>query len=156
MKHELVLDYMPLAEKIARDANLRTPPNVSEDDLKSVAYMGLVDAARRFDPEKGSFGGYARTRITGEIKDHLKKVIEQDRICLSEERSERDHDPVQTRDFFEFVSTKLSDTEGDVLRMYYIEEKTLKEIGAVRGVSESRASQILGGSVKRLRKVLKG
>jgi RNA polymerase sigma factor (sigma-70 family) len=147
---------MPLAEKMAREACRRTPPNVSEDDLKSVAYMGLVNAARKFDPSKGSFGVYAKIRICGDIKDYLKKIIAQSDIgnMLVQEAREETNE-LSTRDFFEFIATKLNDAEGDVVRMYYMEDKTLKEIGETRGVSESRISQILGSSIKRLQRVLK-
>jgi len=41
-----------------------------------------------------------------------------------------------------------------VISLYYVEEMNLKEIGAVLEVSESRVSQILSGSVKKLRQNL--
>ncbi len=46
---------------------------------------------------------------------------------------------------------KLPEREGMVLSLYYDDELTLKEIGAVLGVSESRVSQIHSKAVVRLR-----
>ena len=45
----------------------------------------------------------------------------------------------------------LLERERTVISLYYVEEMNLKEIGAVLDVSESRVSQILSSSVKKLR-----
>ncbi|HEX71921.1 MAG TPA: FliA/WhiG family RNA polymerase sigma factor [Candidatus Hydrogenedentes bacterium] len=49
---------------------------------------------------------------------------------------------------------QLPDQQQKVLNLYYYEELTLKEIGAVLDVSESRVCQIHGAAMKRLRKVM--
>lgn len=41
-----------------------------------------------------------------------------------------------------------------ILKLYYVEELNLKEIGAVLGVNESRVSQILSATLKELRPLL--
>jgi RNA polymerase sigma factor for flagellar operon FliA len=51
---------------------------------------------------------------------------------------------------------ELPDQQQKVLNLYYYEELTLKEIGAVLEVSESRICQIHGAAVKQLRKVVRG
>ena len=43
-----------------------------------------------------------------------------------------------------------------MLHLYYFEQLTLKEIGAVLEVSESRICQVHGAAMKTLRKVLRG
>lgn len=156
MQHQqLVLDYMPLAKKMARDTSRRTPPNVSEDELRSVAYMGLVSAALHFDESRGSFAGYARIRISGELKDHLRRLI---RYAGSESLRDYSFESYDTNsdDFFEFISTKLNEAEFRVVKMYYIECMTLKEIGKIQGLGESRISQIMSGAVRKLRIIMKG
>ena len=45
----------------------------------------------------------------------------------------------------------LADQQQKVLHLYYYEELTLKEIGAVLDVSESRVCQIHGQAMLRLR-----
>ena len=48
----------------------------------------------------------------------------------------------------------LPERERTVVSLYYVEEMNLKEIGAVLEVSESRVSQILSSSVKKLRRFI--
>ena len=45
----------------------------------------------------------------------------------------------------------LPDREAKVLSLYYVEEMTMKDIGASLGVVESRVSQIHSGALKMLR-----
>jgi RNA polymerase sigma factor for flagellar operon FliA len=61
----------------------------------------------------------------------------------------------------ENVKTVIADAIGTlderrqlILKMYYVEEMNLKEIGAVIGVNESRVSQILSATLKELRPLL--
>lgn len=49
---------------------------------------------------------------------------------------------------------RLPEQQQKVLHLYYYEELTLKEIGAVLEVTESRVSQIHGAAMKALRKAL--
>ena len=51
---------------------------------------------------------------------------------------------------------QLPDQQQKVLNLYYYEHLTLKEIGAVLEVSESRVCQIHSAAMKTLRKVLRG
>ena len=51
---------------------------------------------------------------------------------------------------------KLPDQQQKVLNLYYYQELTLKEIGVVLEVSESRVCQIHSAAVKTLRKVVQG
>jgi RNA polymerase sigma factor for flagellar operon FliA len=49
---------------------------------------------------------------------------------------------------------KLSEQETQVISFYYYEELTLKEIGQILGVTESRVSQIHGKAIASLRALL--
>ena len=45
----------------------------------------------------------------------------------------------------------LPERDKTIISLYYVEEMNLKEIGAVLDISESRVSQILSSTVKKLR-----
>ena len=49
---------------------------------------------------------------------------------------------------------ELPERERQILSLYYVEELSLKEIGEVLGVTESRICQIHGHAVKKLRQIL--
>ena len=49
----------------------------------------------------------------------------------------------------------LPERDKTIISLYYVEEMNLKEIGAVLDISESRVSQILSSTVKKLRTHLK-
>jgi len=68
--NELVLSYLGLAEALAGRFEAKGRERA---DLNQVAYLGLVKAARGFDPAKGgSFPAYAAPTITGELKRYLR------------------------------------------------------------------------------------
>lgn len=67
----LTLDNLALARSVARRFFSRS--TTRDDDLVQVAYIGLWNAARRFDPARGtSFAAFAVPTISGEIKRHLR------------------------------------------------------------------------------------
>jgi|SaaInlV_100m_DNA_2_1039680.scaffolds.fasta_scaffold08098_2 RNA polymerase sigma factor for flagellar operon FliA len=151
--NKLILDYMPLAEKMAWEKCRSTPPNISIDDLKSAAYFGLVDAANKYDYSV-NFCTYARIRIMGEIFDFMRGISWGTRkspfIPLS-----LDNDCVFDCfvsdckcDFLEEISHKIKSSLYLVLRKYYIDGYSLKDIGNQLGVSESRISQMLSQAKK--------
>lgn len=71
--------------------------------------------------------------------------------------SGRDESPLtqflqsELRDLLTKAIEELPDKERQVLSLYYFEELTMKEVGAVLGVGESRVSQIHSMAVLRLR-----
>lgn len=70
VRNRLVERHMGLAAHIA---NRYRRANMSDDDLRQVAMVGLVKAVDRFDPEYGgSFSSFAGPTIEGEIKRHFR------------------------------------------------------------------------------------
>jgi RNA polymerase sigma factor for flagellar operon FliA len=59
------------------------------------------------------------------------------------------------KDLVEFCKKKLSVKERNILVMYYFEDLTLKEIGAILDLSESRVCQLHAKLITRLRAYLK-
>lgn len=70
---ELVCRYRPLVERIARRQADGLPDSIAVEDLVQAGMLGLLEAARRFDPDHGTpFEGYAATRIRGAMIDELR------------------------------------------------------------------------------------
>lgn len=67
-------DHLPLVGAIAKVMSRRLPSTVELDELINDGVVGLLDAARRFDPTRGvPFSAYAGHRIRGAILDGLRK-----------------------------------------------------------------------------------
>lgn len=66
----LALQHMDVAEKIAGNFARRTVH--PKEDLLQLAMIGLIKAARRYDPSRGPFRPYGRTYANGEITHFLR------------------------------------------------------------------------------------
>lgn len=174
-----MLHYLPLVERVAKRVARRLPANVSLDDLVGAGSVGLIDAVKRFDPARApSFAAYAELRIRGAILDHLRSVDWLPRsMRASVKRGESESAVVSVDDhtigFEAFADagpspsmafeqrerqaglaaaiTQLPERSRRVLALYYIDELTLKEIGEVLGVTESRVCQLHSEAVQRLK-----
>jgi RNA polymerase sigma factor (sigma-70 family) len=68
-QRRLAVRHLPLARALTRRLESLWPSE--RDDLRSTAYMALVDAARTFDVNRGiSFSTYARRRIRGHLSEY--------------------------------------------------------------------------------------
>lgn len=69
----LVDEHLPLVRQVVSDLSKRLPRHVRRDDLESAAMLGLAQAARSFDPERGiAFERHASNRIRGALLDELR------------------------------------------------------------------------------------
>lgn len=69
-RERAIRESMPLARRLAFRYYHRREPL---DDLVQVAYLGLVKAIDRFDPDRGvSFASFATPTILGELRRHLR------------------------------------------------------------------------------------
>ncbi len=67
-QRRLAVRHLPLARSLTRRVESLWP--TERDDIRSTAYMALVEAARNFDPERGiSFSTFARHRIRGDLRE---------------------------------------------------------------------------------------
>jgi RNA polymerase sigma-B factor len=74
----LVRTHLALADRLALRYAGRGQPY---EDLQQVAYLGLVTAARRFDPERGvQFVTFAQATVVGELKKYFRDFSWQLRV----------------------------------------------------------------------------
>ena len=66
----LALQHQDIAERVAANISRRT--GHPREDLHQIAMLGILQAARRYSPERGSFRPYARTYANGEVYHHLR------------------------------------------------------------------------------------
>jgi RNA polymerase sigma-B factor len=68
-REELVRMLLPLAQRLA---GRYRHTSESQEDLEQVAYLGLIKAIDRFDPDLGPLVRYAVPTILGELKRHFR------------------------------------------------------------------------------------
>ena len=73
LDNELIIQFLPMVNKIARQVISYLKPPLSFEDMVSAGTVGLVKAAHDFDPSRGvEFKTYAYIRIKGSILDELR------------------------------------------------------------------------------------
>ncbi len=73
LDNEQIAEFLPLVHKIVRQVVTYLKPPLSFEDLVSAGAVGLVKAAREFDPSHhAEFKTYAYIRIKGAILDELR------------------------------------------------------------------------------------
>lgn len=213
-REERIREHMGMARRLARKVCRRLPPTANHEELESAAYLGLAEAAARFDPSRGEpFVAFAAKRIRGAIFDELRRADALTRrgregarrIQKAAETAEkRRGGPVDSEDvagelgisadelsrergkfenakavsFDELLESPAADSEEApdrvcaraqektalasaisalserdqlVLSLYYRDDLTLKEIGEVLGITESRVCQIRSRTLCALR-----
>lgn len=226
LRQRLLDRYLPLVRNVAGRMAINFPRSVELCDLVNTGVIGLIEAFRNFDPDRGvKFETYAVPRIRGAILDELRsldwvprstraKAREIERSLLGFENDygrppsdaelakrlkitveelydsledvsktallsldelifrEEDNRQVprietvedqaanttlkklergELQTFLVGAIERLTEQEKLVIALYYYEELTLKEIGEVMKISESRVSQIHTKAVLKLR-----
>jgi RNA polymerase sigma factor for flagellar operon FliA len=213
----LVMQHLGLVKRVALHLKVRIPPFMELDELIQVGMIGLLEAARAFNPDKGvDFENFALSRVRGAILDEVRQlsylprsavafnklesratdalatelgraptqselaehlgddidsfhkkrgnasrfetfsmeVVADEVLGIADERSRQPEAIVEHADFMRAVTQAIADLperEQLLMQLYYVEELNLKEIGEIVGVTESRVSQLLTATVKKLR-----
>jgi len=66
----LALQHRDIAATVAGNISRRT--SHPKEDLEQIAMLGIIQAARRYSPERGSFRPYARNYANGEVYHFLR------------------------------------------------------------------------------------
>jgi RNA polymerase sigma factor for flagellar operon FliA len=73
LDNDNIVQYLPMVKRIVQKVTTYIKPPLSYEDLVSAGTIGLIKAARDFDPSKqAQFDTYAYIRIKGAILDELR------------------------------------------------------------------------------------
>ncbi len=125
----------PTIDEIGRHLNME--PKDVEEVLANVRNVATVSLNEMYMDENGETVHAAAFVADGEAKTPLDDAMRQESI-----------------DLLAGAIRRLPETQQRVLHLYYYEELTLKEIGAVIEVSESRICQIHKEATKKLRAMM--
>ncbi len=85
----LVLAHLGLVKRVALHLKVRIPAFMELDELIQVVMIGLLEAARAFDAQKGvDFENFAVSRVRGAILDEVRNLSSLPRSAVAFNRSE--------------------------------------------------------------------
>lgn len=134
LRHEFGRE--PLTDEIAGDLGIEA---AQVDDVMAQLQTAQVLALDDYIPSDAE-GANRRLDVTADGS-----ILSPEEKAEEEERIDRLVEAIRT----------LPDQQQKVLNLYYFEELTLKEIGAVLEVSESRICQVHSAAMKTLRKKMR-
>jgi RNA polymerase sigma-B factor len=157
--NDLCEKYLPLARKIAAGFTGR---GIHYEDLYLAGRLGLVRASRKFDPDRGAFGPYAKLWIKGEITRLFKPAADAMALGRSESLNAPALGDDQAADLplqaDETVPAVTPDLSGLTEREQAVlvgrsRGETLSELGRDLGVSQERVRQVHAKATQKARKI---
>jgi len=162
---DLVRRGLPLVQYLVSDVAARVPRSVHREDLVSAGMLGLAQAARSWDADRGvTFECFARTRINGAILDELRgrdwasRSVRSDsrrhRAALEELTIELGRTPTLTEvaERMGVDVVTLERLEGDVARASVLSFESVfadpDSATAPAATGESPADELLGRELK--------
>jgi RNA polymerase sporulation-specific sigma factor len=134
-------------------------PTVSYEDIFLEGVYGLIKAIDKYKPQKGSFSTYATIWIKQSIRRFLQKEKaqlkgrgylpvqedEEEQMTLEDMPAEEEELPSSDIESLkrkiEYAS--IPQRSKDILRMYFLEGYSLREIGEKIGLSKERVRQLI-------------
>ena len=91
----LVMAHLGMVKRVALHLKVRLPPFMELDELIQVGMIGLLEAARAFDPVKGQeFENFAHSRVRGAILDEVRRLsfLPRSAVAINKSHSEATHE----------------------------------------------------------------
>lgn len=129
------------------------------EQFRQVANIAIWLAWERYDPQKGDFEPYASKSIRGALLDELKKSIQYEELQIPTEDSQLQMyldsmEDERNINILEQLTEEINGIEKKILRAYYFEGNTHKEIANELNMSTAALQKKKSRLLKRLRKVL--
>jgi RNA polymerase sigma factor for flagellar operon FliA len=136
-------------ERALEELEMKQGRNVPDEELAD--YMGIsLD-------ELNTLMGQMHTSAILSLDSHILDIVGMPSELVGSEGIPEEH--AVTNELKEILGQaigQLTEREQKIVDLYYYHELTLKEIGMVIGVSESRVSQLLSRALLKLKNKLKG
>jgi len=137
-------------ENTINDLSLKTGRNVSNDEIARMLNITEQEVNRI----RGQMSNISIVSLDGfreTDENSYRTVISDDSVYANPEKS---YEKVAIQDIIYDALLTLKERDRLVLTLYYYEELTLKEIGKILGVTESRVCQMHARSLKKIREYL--
>ena len=117
----LVMQHLGLVKRVALHLKVRIPPFMELDELIQVGMIGLLEAARAFNPDKGvDFENFALSRVRGAILDEVRQLSYLPRSAVAFNKSEsRATDALSTELGRAPTQSELAEHLGDDIESFH-------------------------------------
>ena len=121
--NDSLMEHIGLVKRVAIHLKSRLPNYMELDELIQVGTIGLIEAAKSFDDQKGvEFEVFARTRIRGAILDQVRKLSYLPRSAIVNIRDHNEATAVLSSELGrEPTQTELADFMGKDLDSFHKE-----------------------------------
>ena len=165
VNREFIKKYLYLVKSIVNKTAINFPVHVDREDLEQQGLLGLLNAAKRYDPEKKvKFGSYASHVIRGHILDYAKyhwpvsvprsvrekkstirKSVELKSQMIQDKKIESAAHCLtaeENKKRLLMAVKRLQFREKLVIVLYYYEGLVMRDIGELMGLTVPRVSQL--------------
>lgn len=152
-----VEDHLGLVRSVVLKYDRKS--RLEDSDLYSVGCLALMEAAGSFDPSRASFPTWATRIIRHRVVDEIRRTARVKETAsadmLSEIASPEKNSPVHLAE--SMLARRKSDSREEardkrLLRVYFLEEKTLSEIGRELGMSKEGARKRINSALSEIRR----
>jgi len=157
MKTDIITEYQPLVNKLVA---MYKKTGIPTEDLTQEAMIGLLEAEKKYDPDKGaSFATYATYWIKNKILSYISAEYKQQRIqtkdmqALQEEDEPLELNSEELKRDVSVYPQDMPDIEKQVLNLYFNKKMTLKDISQELNIKRERVRQIKNMALRRYKKV---
>ncbi|MFJ9387843.1 sigma-70 family RNA polymerase sigma factor [Nocardioides sp. NPDC101246] len=157
-QEDLVVRHLPVARSLAARYSGR---GVEADDLRQAARMGMVKAARRYDPAQGAFLSYAVPMAKGEMRRcfrDLARCAPPQRVddgweSLVEQSGEADPGfaRAEARVLVGEAIGDLCERDLTILQLRFVDGLTQAEVGEKIGATQAQVSRALARIIRSMR-----
>ncbi len=148
----LVLAHLGLVKRVALHLKVRIPPFMELDELIQVGMIGLLEAARAYNPTKGiEFESFALSRVRGAILDEVRQLSYLPRSAVAFNKSENQATNALASELGRApTQSELADHMGDDLDLFQKRRGNAKRFETlsmevmtdeVLGIADERARQ---------------
>jgi len=145
-QHNLIIDNIEFCNRIVFKYYLRVPQHQNKDDFLSEGYLGLCEAALKFDSSQNvPFQCFARIKIQGRLFDFSRRSCKH---YFEDSFFEKEYLHIEDN----FILDSLEGLGKEIVFDYYWNQKSMNEISVERNLSKTRIHQIIKENLKKLKK----
>lgn len=156
-KEEIIKAFLPLVyslTKSSRNASIR-------EDVQSICYLAILEAVRAYrSATPGSFPGYVKKMLVyalSNAKRKQEKIVAREAVDISEYEesfsARQDYADVLVQNIvLSEALYKLPPLHRQIIKMYYVQEKSDQSIGNCLGISQQAAAKLRSKTLSILRR----